>query len=653
MKNIRIFSLLLVIVLTFIACTGCTGLIPNNELEDRVNGLDEQLQIHGEALNGISASLEAINESLQNSTVQSEIDANKQNIADILAAIEKLEESIKAEEEKAEEEAVETENVKAAVAEASAKIDTLKAAFEADKAHYTAEAVVAIRGIFGEANVALATCTSAHDAAVALDKLQIALGEYDRVDNTLYNYVVELTGNISDETEDLVEEAKAALKAAKKFYATNLSAITKYKISDRKTINLIEEIEDLCWIQETVYPAAVKDAKAINKTIAKFKPLQQTSIAKIVTKIGGYYKVSGDRLVAVTDTELENLIDGGADIDTIALFVTKYGEFGFEDMIDMDAYDDAIEAVEENIEKMADVLDAFLVKYEEVLDEEDEFEVTVDNLDVVYALEEFLDAWTMIGRTDFSVATYKNSYIVLESILADFDMTAADLNDMIDVVEGWIENAEDITTTKDTAITLYNLVNELYAIDKTTYDFTNLEPVDSLTVVGIVSLDYTTKTVNRVTKTTWKVEYVTINEDGEYVIETESIEYDGEEEEFVEYFLANYDVISAVELLETALEVEAYFAETYNDGDAYAPITKARSGWLTENNTKGFGYVRYVTYEKLVSFGELADKDIEALEKAKTYDELRSVVYAIYGRTADTSNWTEISIGDLVIYDCE
>lgn len=653
MKNIRIFSLLLVIVLTFIACTGCTGLIPNNELEDRVNGLDEQLQIHGEALNGISASLEAINESLQNSTVQSEIDANKQNIADILAAIEKLEESIKAEEEKAEEEAIETENVKAAVAEASAKIDALKVAFEADKSHYTAEAVVAIRGLFSEANVALTTCASAHDAAVALDKLQVALDEYDRVDNTLYNYVAELTGNISDETEELVEEAKAALKAAKKFYATNLSAITKYKIGERKTINLIEEIEDLCWIQEEVYPAAVKDAKVVNKAIAKFKPLQQTSIAKIVTEIGGYYKVAGDRLVAVTDTELESLINDGADINTIALFVTKYGEFGFEDMIDMDAYDEAIEAVEENIEKMTEVLDAFLVEYEEVLDEEEEFEVTVDNLDVVYALEEFLDAWTMIGRTDFSVATYKNSYIILESILADFDMTETDLNDMINIVEGWIENAEDITTTKDTAITLYNLVNELYAVDKTTYDFTNLEPVDALTVVGIVSLDYTTKTVNRVTKTTWKVEYVTINEDGEYIIETESIEYDGEEEEFVEYFLANYDVISAVELLETALEVEAYFVETYNDGEAYAPITKARNGWLTENNTKGFGYVCYVTYEKLVSFGELADKDIEALEKAKTYDELRSVVYAIYGRTADTSNWTEISIGDLVIYDCE
>lgn len=653
MKNIRIFSLLLVIVMTFIACTGCTGLIPNNELEDRVNGLDEQLQIHGEALNDISASLEAINESLQNSTVQSEIDENKQNIADILAAIEKLEEAIKAEEEKAEEDAIETENVKAAIAEVNAKIDALKTIFEAEKEHYAADAIVAIRSIFGEANVALATCTSAHDAAVILDKLQIALEEYNRVDNTLYNYVVELTGNISDETEDLVDEAYTALKAAKKFYADNLSALTKYKIGERKTINLIAEIEDLCFIQDEIYPVAVKEAKAINKTITRFKPLQQTSIAKIVTEIGGYYKVAGDRLVAVTDTELESMINDGADIDTIALFITKYGEFGFEDMIDMDAYNEAIDSVEENIDRMADVLDAFLVEYEEILDEDEEFEVTIENLDVVYALEEFLDAWTMIGRTDFSVATYKNSYIVLESILADFDMTAADLNDMIKVVEGWVENAEDITFTKDTAITLYNLVNELYTIDKTTYDFTNFEPVDSLTVVGIVSLDYTTKTVNRVTKTTWKVEYITVNEDGEYIIETESVEYDGEEEEFVEYFLANYDVISAVELLETALEVEAYFVETYNDGEAYAPITKARNGWLTENNTKGFGYVCYVTYEKLVSFGELADKDIEALEKAKTYDELRSVVYAIYGRTADTSNWTEISIGDLVIYDCE
>ena len=107
MKNIRIFSLLLVLVMIFAACTGCTMPV-NNELEDRVNGLDEQLQIHGEALNDISASLEAMNESLQNNTIQSEIDANKQSIADILAAIEKLEESIKAEEEKAEEDVAET-----------------------------------------------------------------------------------------------------------------------------------------------------------------------------------------------------------------------------------------------------------------------------------------------------------------------------------------------------------------------------------------------------------------------------------------------------------------------------------------------------------------------------------------------------------------
>lgn len=661
MKNIRIIALLMFVIMIATTCSGCVSFGNNDELEGRVDEIDTQLQEQADALANIQTAIDALTNALENQTpapevnlddVYAGIDENKQNIADILAAIEALQKALEDLADKEDEAATNAEAVKNAIAQADAKVEAMEAAFELVKAHYTAEAVVAIRGIFGEASVALAACTSVSDIATVLAKLDTALGAYSRVDDSIYAYVVALTGNISDKTADAVKNAVAALNDAKVFYANNMKALTEYKVTATQTINLVKTIEEIEYAQTILYPQAVLEAKAINNAIAKYKPLQQTSVVYLVTEIGGFYKVQGGKLVEVTTTELNKQIADDDDVTTIALFVAKYTKYGFGNLVDVVAYNAAQAAVEANIAKMEIVLKAFLDSYKTVLGKEETLVVTTENMNTVFGLEAFLDAWTMIGRTDFVKVVYAGTnYNVkeyaFESILAKHKITATELNEMVEIVENWLADANQIKFIADMAVTLYNLVNRINAIDNTVYNFANLEMPNSLAAKGITSLASAVKADT----TTWTVSYVTVTSDG-YAIKTETIDFNGTKEAFVDYFVANYHVISAIDLVETAMYVETVFTNDFNNGKVYAPITSARNGWLTEKSAYGFGYVRYMTYQTLLGFGDIEDRDIKALAQTTNYDELRSAVYAIYGRSGN-AKWTTIAFGDLVIYDCE
>jgi archaellum component FlaC len=282
-----------------------------------VDDIDAQLQNQADALTDINAAIEALTKALEDHAsapeadfegVHAGIDENKQNIADILVAIEELQKTLEDLTNKEQESANDVENLKNAIAQAEEKIDAMEAAFDLVKGHYTTESIVAIKAIFGEASIALVTCTSVEDVAEVLAKFDSALSGYSRVDDSIYEYVVALAGKISDKTADTVKNAVAALNDAKVFYANNLKALTEYKVSATETINLIKVIEEINYAQTVLYPQAVLEAKAINNAIAKYKPLQQTSVVYLVTEIGGFYKTLNGKLVEVTATELNKQI---------------------------------------------------------------------------------------------------------------------------------------------------------------------------------------------------------------------------------------------------------------------------------------------------------------------------------------------------------
>ena len=661
MKKIRIVAFLLLLVMVVSTFVGCT-LPGNEELETKVETLDGQLGEQASALTDIQAAIEALSKALEEdkapevdlSGVESEIAANKQSIADILAAIDALKKAIDEMAEKDKLEDNSAEALKLAIATANTKIDTLEAAFELNKAHYTADAIVAIRTIFGEARVLIPVATSVEQVNTILTKMENDLAGYKRVDDTIYNYVLALDGKLSDKTEKLVKEASAALEVAKAFYANNPTALTKYAVSADKTIDLVKAIEEIVYAQTVLYPIATVEAKNINNAIDTYKPLQNSSVVFLVVEIGGFYKMTSGKLVEVTAKELNEYVASAGAITTIAQFMAKYEKYGFGSLIKVADYDKHIAAVEANIAKMETTLKAFLDNYATTMGKNTTFVVTTENMNVVFALEEFLDAWTMIGRTDFAKVVYAGSnYDVkeynIESILTKYKITAAELNNKMMSAETWITNAKDIKTMAEVSVSLYALMNRIYKLDASIYDFANLAISESNLAKGILSIIPTVKTVNNTTTTTWSIEYIAFV-DGKYTTRAVEISHNGTETEVVDYFVANYKVMNIIELIETAMIVEDIFVNQYNSGKTYAPIVEARNGWMTENTQYGFGYVRYKTYLALGGRA-LAERDAKAIAQTTNYNDLRSAVYAISGRV-DTTNWTDIKFGDLVIYDC-
>lgn len=250
MRNIKITALLLAVLMVVTAFAGCAN---NSELDNKVNDLDGKIQEQADALAGIQDSIKDLASALENQGSSSELDdikadveANKQNIADILEAINGLKDAVAGA-------TGDSEDVKLAIAQAAATIGALKEEYADTKVHYSAEDRAAITVALNAAEAAISTCVTAEAVAAELAALEAALDACVRVDDSIYAYIVALTGNITAESAELAEEAKDALDAAKKFYtdAKMPTYLTdkEYEVAEDKKIALATELEKLLALQ--------------------------------------------------------------------------------------------------------------------------------------------------------------------------------------------------------------------------------------------------------------------------------------------------------------------------------------------------------------------------------------------------------------------
>jgi cell division septum initiation protein DivIVA len=320
MRNIKITALLLAVLMIVAAFAGCASKSTVSNLDNKVNDLDGKLQEQANALTGIQDSLKDLADAIGNQGSSSELDdikkdveENKQNVADILEAIEGLKDAVAGA-------TGESEDVKTAINQAGAKIDALKGDFEDNKAHYTAEDIAAIRAIFGTAQASISTCVTAEAVAAVLAAMDADLAKHVRVDDALYAYVVELEGNITDASAAKVEEAMAALEKAIDFYEDAPEALEEYEVAEDETINLVDAIEDLYEAQTETLETIKLAAKELVKDIdAAVKEYNVTTLYALKTEYKAWKKaaekLSAENVALVTNVEkLDAALDSAENV---------------------------------------------------------------------------------------------------------------------------------------------------------------------------------------------------------------------------------------------------------------------------------------------------------------------------------------------------
>lgn len=628
MRKILLLMLALVTMLTLVGCVA-----PDNAvLNDKINNLGIQSSEQANTIKDINDTLNSLVNKLaaQEQLIAGQKEASAQELKDIkedigstqteinniITAIDGLKEQL-ALKDKNEEMVKEFSQV---VEEARASVALIKEEFDSNRKHYTINDIIAVQDLFVETNAAIVASTNSIEIETHLTNLENSLGKYQRVDDQVYQCVLNLVENFdSKNITTLKKDADKLLSDAKAFYGKD-EALTKYNAPDG-VINLVKAIEN--------FDAAKTMAEAINTKINKFYPFRQTSIKNLIVNIGGYYKTFGNDLIKLTDVELED-----SKKETIATFMIKYAQYGFETMIDSDKYNELYTTIEANITKMENNLGVFLEKYESIKDEE--IEINVDSLDTIYTLKVFYDSWNMIGSADFEKAIYYDNSIKMISILSAFDITTKNLNKKIVEVKEWIDKAEVISTRVDKITEIYELMDALCVADSATLDFDNFAPANALTNYGILSLTSTEKTVNNITNTYWTVEYILTD----LTIKEEEIKFNGTKAEFLkankDKFYGTNEEPAIIKLAKLAWSVEDTFTE-----DEYDIVVEARNGWFSEATNKGFTCICYLTYISNEKFAEHKS----AFEWASTYDDLRSVVFKILGDSDES-----IVFGDLIIY---
>lgn len=261
MRKIKITALLLAVLMIVTAFAGCASKSTVSDLDNKVNDLDAEIKNQAGLLQEIKDALTNQGSSSELDDIKSDVEENKQNVSDILEAIKGLEDKLAGA-------TGESEDVKAAISKAGAKIDALKGEFEDNKGNYTAKSIAAIREIFGDAQASISTCLTVEAVDAALEAMMKALAEHKSYPELLYSYVVELTGNITDDSADLVEEAAEALADAQEFYDEDQpEELTAYEYAEDKEIDLVLTIGNLVKAQKEDLPTVKNWAKTIVKNI--------------------------------------------------------------------------------------------------------------------------------------------------------------------------------------------------------------------------------------------------------------------------------------------------------------------------------------------------------------------------------------------------
>ena len=247
MRKTKLMALLLATLMVVAVFAGCASGVKQevvDELDGRIDAIESQLNGIGDKLDNLPTN--------DNSAVLDALQGIKDGQDDLKAELDKIEDRVEAV-EKAEPTTTPTTTpttpdatVTAAAQAAQAEIEVKKGVFAKNVAEYTEEDYAKILEAFGAASVAVNAATTVAEVEAAKAALATELDKYMTYAMKAYDYYTKLLGNITEDAEDLVDEAKAFLKDLKKVY-------------DDKSVDFVGKLDGVSkttapeWVAEVAY----------------------------------------------------------------------------------------------------------------------------------------------------------------------------------------------------------------------------------------------------------------------------------------------------------------------------------------------------------------------------------------------------------------
>lgn len=335
MRKTKLMALLLATLMVVAVFAGCASGVKQeavDALDKRVDALESQIAGVGDKIDNIKIP-EANNDEI--------LDAINGVKEDLKSEIEKIEDRVDAIEKEPTTPGTTTTPdaaVKAAAQAAQAEIEVKKGVFAKNAAEYTEEDYAKILEAFGAASAAVNAATTVAEVDAAKAALATELDKYMTYAMKAYDYYTRLLGNITEDAEDLVDEAKAFLKDLKEVYdeknvdfAGKLDGVTTTKTNE--------------WIAEVAYLVSAGSTEARDEYINVY--------ANIETLIALYNGTSK----SLADKDLKKVY-----------YENEKGKVDYYELGTLAAYTKAAEDLVDDIE---DLIGDALVFSEDLMDEND------------------------------------------------------------------------------------------------------------------------------------------------------------------------------------------------------------------------------------------------------------------------------------------
>jgi len=457
MRKTKLMALLLATLMVVAVFAGCASGVKQeavDALDKRVDALESQIAGVGDKIDNIKIP-EANNEEI--------LDAINGVKDDLKSEIEKIEDRVDAIEKEPTTPGTTTTPdaaVKAAAQAAQAEIEVKKGVFAKNAAEYTEEDYAKILEAFGAASAAVNAATTVAEVDAAKAALATELDKYMTYAMKAYDYYTRLLGNITEDAEALVDEAKAFLKDLKKVYdeknvdfAGKLDGVTTTKTNEwiAEVAYLVsagstearDEYIDVYTNIETLIALYNGTSKNINDTKDVYYENEKGKVAKYeLATLAAYTKAAEDLVDDIDEVIGDELIyseDLEDDDNDLADLFDRYDEY-VEDAAALGG--DALVALVTNAKVLIDAEDAYdnLMEAVKAYDEATVVSRTQKE-DVFYYFTELTDK-TALEYTDDDgeLAWVADVYAEVDEILADwadaYDLSEENVLAIIEAKEG-------------------------------------------------------------------------------------------------------------------------------------------------------------------------------------------------------------------------
>lgn len=357
MRKVKLLALLLAALMVVTAFAGCAD---TKEIESDVANLDERVTALEGKVDSALSGIDEVKDAVEDSKADEELKAIQQALEDqktanqaLLDQIKQLQDDLKDANNRIDSSVASGADLTNAKATAVATIAASRVVYDNNKNDYTAEDYAAIVKALEVATANINSAKTQADIDAALKTMQETLKAYTAYDDQLYLYVTKLYGNITDETEELVEEALECLKEAKEHYSliTNgAKAYTEYvygvdedgnalKIDLEDTLDKIDDLQNA----NTIVTFKASTADIVGNGVEEDVDIYSLAYAKAEAK--ALDRAIEDKLeegVTLSTTDLDELAD---QYEAWVKGVTPLGKANLDLLTYADELNDALDTI--------------------------------------------------------------------------------------------------------------------------------------------------------------------------------------------------------------------------------------------------------------------------------------------------------------------